>query len=217
MRRFDIGGICYRHLVRTEHMGSVMQLICGDGPLQIMWSGEMDYMHSSNLPAARAQWLRRRIAAGANLAVSMDSDTQLDGVQLRRCMSHIDDRTAIAIVPMRIGGGDGLTNVLGRGTMARMRTGHIAHEFFASDIPTCAVPIDTGGFGCAVFNLDWFRANWPSPTAERCKVDSEFGEDIDMCLAVRRRSTEERTVVMLKVDSMHHDIVESRNLEMKWR
>ena len=42
-----------------------------------------------------------------------------------------------------------------------------------------------GGFGVVIFNLDWFREHWPRPEPEH--TDVTMGEDLEFCLAVRRR------------------------------
>jgi hypothetical protein len=225
MRLFNVGGVVYRNLLHTAHQGSVVQLIVEStasyerrdalNPNRALcWNGQFDYMHSSNLPAARAEWLRRQIAdESLSWSVSVDSDSEYDGGTLLRCLqeSHVSSSAAIVIVPMLIGGGGGKLNCsLGLG---RQSAGQMTKLFRASNKRNREVDIVSGGFGVAAFNLSWFRCFWRDASAERHSADSVYGEDIEMCLAVGRRGG---TITAVPVNSQHQDLIAADRSALNW-
>jgi hypothetical protein len=220
VRFFNIGGVVYRSLLHTAHQGSVVGMIVAsipeDGtarpaPWEMLWDGQFDYVHSSNLPAARAEWLRRQIANSAiSWSVSVDSDSEFDGGTFLRCLQQASD-AAIVIVPMMIGGGGGRVNCsIGA---SRQSAGQMTKLFRASNKLNREVAITSGGFGVAAFNLEWFRSHWPDASAERHSADSVYGEDVEMCLAVGRRGG---TITAVPVNSQHHDLIAADRSALNW-
>lgn len=195
---FTIGGVVYRSMVCTEHMGTVLGMQTMGYTQDPVLSG-LDYAHSSNLPAARSAWLRRQIGGTDQWAVSMDSDTWCSARQLHTAMLGVTGDIAIGIVPVIIGGTgrNGMLNIVRSDHMSRIRRDEL-------DMSAGPIEIACGGFGVAVFNLQWFRSHWPNPDSERVSASSEYGEDIEACLAVRRRGG---SIYALKVDSWHKDFV----------
>lgn len=222
-RTFVIGGVVYRSIVHTAHLGSILQTVSAslvdlpEGVSPPTWHlgfDAIDYVHSSNLPTARAEWLRRQVNdTTAEWAVSADSDSEWDGYQLYTYMalfSTEDEPPAISVVPMFCGGGGGKLNiVMGdvRQTVGQMR------NRFAGQRGGPAVSITAGGFGVVAFYLPWFRRAWRDVRPERSSIDSVFGEDIDMCLAVSRRGG---SIAAVCVNSKHHDLISADRSALTW-
>lgn len=199
---FTMGGIVYRSMVCTEHMGTVVSL-ARSTDLDAPRLGGLDYRHSSNLPLSRATWLEHQVRGSDRWAVSMDSDTWCDAEQLQQEIALVRGGIAIGIVPVVIGGTEKLnvlSPMIGEGFGNRFSVDGI-NAAFRSQLP---VELTAGGFGVAVFNLNWFRVHWSAPSPERAAIDSGYGEDIEMCLAVRRRGGR---VIALPVNSWHKDLV----------
>lgn len=201
---YAIGGVVYRSTVHVSHMQSFVELLSVIGDR----CDGIHYVHGSNLPADRASWLRQRIqgmnelgSRNTDLAISADSDSEFDGIHLAGQLHKANDMSvAVGIVPMLIGGGGEQTNVIDSGFRRYSVDGIKLH---LTSNPNGA-DIHAGGFGLVVFNLNWFRRYWPLPTPERHSISSEYGEDIDMCLAVRRRGGR---IIALAVDTVHHDMI----------
>jgi hypothetical protein len=159
------------------------------------------YMHSSNLPQGRSFWLRNRINDMCDFAVTVDSDTGFNaGDLIRELGDHGDTDYAIGIVPV-----------------IRDRPGGLSLNVYTSqgkalgpsdcDIRTVKRPaIWAGGFGLAVFNLHWFRSNWPLPFPEQFGGPEDYinqGEDVQMCRSVARRGGK---LIPLFVGNTHYDM-----------
>jgi hypothetical protein len=200
---FSFGGCVYRMLVDGRHAAALAMLAAGatvrdDGPRL----AEIDYEHTSNLYAGRMLWLRRQIASQPKLkwAISVDGDTTFDPGALLHELRHVDASIALGLAPVRIGGTESLCNLCitdadekisatiareGEGValapaIGRRAFGHELKAVLAGDRR-----ITSGGFGVAVFNLDWYRACWKDPAPERASIDT--GEDIEHCRSVRAR------------------------------
>jgi hypothetical protein len=214
---FVVGGVVYRSMVHTAHLGSVVNMVGasivrGNDVLNERYLTflDLDYVHSSNLPVARADWLRRQVnnATSARWAVSVDSDSEFDGASLYAYLADDPSPPAIVIVPMFCGGGGRRLNVV----MGDMRLSvESMTRRFAAEKPTVA--ITAGGFGVAAFYLPWFRGNWRDVRPERSSIDSVYGEDIDMCLAVARRGGR---IGAVPIDSRHHDLIAADRSALAW-
>ncbi len=199
---FSFGGCAYRMQVDGRHAASLAALasaatVRGEGPLL----AAIDYEHTSNLPAGRMIWLRRQIDARPSLkwAISVDSDTTFNAGALLSELRHVNDYAAIGLAPVRIGGTDSLCNLCIAETDELQNpriddTGKLAtpplpgRRMFAEELQKVIAGdrrIASGGFGVAVFNLDWYRAYWDRPSPERVSIDT--GEDIEHCRSVRAR------------------------------
>jgi hypothetical protein len=203
---FSFGGCVYRMQVDTQHAIALAQLAMvslmrDDGPLL----AHTDYMHTSNLPQGRALWLRRQIEEkidGNRLkwAVSVDGDTSFNAGDLISELHRVDSGFAIGLAPVRIGGTRDLCNLnlthadellsatmddLGRATNVAPHPGRRAFMEELDEVFKGNRRIASGGFGVAVFNLEWFRHNWRDPAPERVSIDT--GEDVEMCRSVRMR------------------------------
>lgn len=214
---FVVGGIVYRSMVHTSHLGSVLNMVGasivrGNDVLNESYLTflDLDYVHSSNLPVARADWLRRQVndATSAKWAVSVDSDSEFDGASLYAYMADDPDPPAIAIVPMFCGGGGRRLNVVMGDVRMSVESMRMRSQ---TEKPT--VPITAGGFGVAAFYLPWFRRTWRDVRAERSSIDSAYGEDIDMCLAVARRGGR---IGAVPIDSRHHDLISADRSALTW-
>lgn len=197
---FIVGGCAYRNMVHTRHMSSVLELLqvsrrSASAPV---FAG-LSYMHTSNLPRGRCEWLRALLATEAEWAVTVDSDTEFSAPELLARMEFVHSGRAIGIAPVVIGG-------TGRAPILNINDGQ---GRVSTDDMAClgaleslgVVPIQSGGFGLAVFNLRWFRRHWPAPVPER--VSWERSEDIAMCESVTRRGG---SVVALAVGTVHHEL-----------
>lgn len=208
----SFGGCVYRAQVRYEHATALATLstvqalehvATGRFPNPVLISS-YDYMHTSNLPQGRAQWLRRQIRdVETAIAISMDSDTWFRdakqmAAQLRELVSRDWMSWALALAPVRQGGTD-RCNLRTLGNAAGGPS--VGDPLPWSEIDSWAqagIPIGGGGFGLAVFNLRWFRNRWLDPEPERCSINT--GEDIEMCLSIRRR---EGQIRVLPVETNH--------------
>jgi hypothetical protein len=155
---------------------------------QLAWAGHQS-MHTSNLPAGRCTWLRELIAeTRVEWAISIDGDTTFEASDLLLALPSVTGGVAIGVAPVRIGGTGDLCNV---NLHARDEiTGpHGKRASFGNELARVMserIPIASGGFGVAVFNLGWFRNHWALPVPERVSIDT--GEDIEFCASVRERS-----------------------------
>lgn len=73
------------------------------------------------------------------------------------------------------------------------------------------------GFGCVVFNLDWYRKHWPSPPWFLDGWDEELGpmgEDYRHCMELHDKTSTERSAVPLFAGAYvdHHDRGEGKPL-----
>ncbi len=214
--RFVVGGPAYRQQVHVQHAASMMALagastIRGDGPLL----AGVDYRHSSNLPQIRCLWLRDQIAERQptfKWAVSVDSDTTFNANQLLHEISQVDGQIAIGLAPVRIGGTEDLCNLNltaeDEEISATMQDGKLAvipalgkRIKWGDDLKKVLEGdrrITSGGFGVAVFNLDWFRTCWREPEPEFCSIAT--GEDTEFCRSVRKRGG---GIIALRVNTDH--------------
>jgi hypothetical protein len=206
--KFVAGGIVYRKMVHVRHCQS-MAMLMGESILHgedgAPEFGAFDYRHSSNLPQARSMWLRAQIDQfGYRWAISVDSDTGFDAGSLLGAMSAVCGNVAIGIVPMVLGDGRGV-NVSVFDTTADNGGKRPGKRATLEDISTPYMPIHSGGFGLAVFNLSWFRECWELPHPEQYDADPiSQGEDIQMCMSVRKRGG---LIVNLAVEATHHNVV----------
>lgn len=199
--RYVVGGCVYRSLVHVRHMGSVLQLIAANAG---GFRG-LRYIHTSNLPAGRVSWLRACIAdKGIDRAISVDSDSEFDGAQLNDVMHVPPESIAIGCVPFVIGGTGNKINI---NDINGMRMSLSDVRYLRSDYEV----IESGGFGVAVFNLDWFRSHLPEPTTEG---DQSFGEDICMCRLVGKHGGK---IAVLRVSSVHHHLVAAESQAISFK
>lgn len=176
------GGVVYRMTVDARHAAALAHLaVLADRTAPQL--AEIDYMHSSNLPRARCEWLRRCIASGATWAVSCDADTTFDARELHGVITRVRGPVAMGIAPVRMGGVTDSNITIRQADESIVRlTMAMALDWAGRGGPPI---IEHGGFGLVVFNLAWFRANWSDPTPEG--VGWERSEDIALCDAVRGR------------------------------
>lgn len=195
--RFIVGGPAYRETVHVRHMGSVVAL--AQASIVMSRAGEaiadmvgLDYRHSSALPQIRCIMLRDMIADwGIKWFVSVDSDTTFNAGHLLAELHQVTGQTAIGLAPVRQGGTDGVVNL----NLTSDDERRIAPRPCADPVRMVGDElarvlegdrhIESGGFGVAVFNLDWYRSTWPLPSPEHCSIDT--GEDIEHCMSVRKR------------------------------
>ncbi len=211
---FIIGGCAYRQQIHVQLAASIAHLavVCGPGhereritrELVNPQFGGIHFQHTSNLPQGRMLWLREQIESKEQhkWAVSVDSDTIFNAQHLALEMHRIDGATALGICPVRIGGTADLCNInitdadeqlsmtMDGGALAvanqarngrRVKWGAELQKILEGSDRT----IWSGGFGVAVFNLDWYRKNWPLPEPEYCSIAT--GEDTEHCRSVRIR------------------------------
>lgn len=216
--RWIAGGCVYRNMVHVGHVGSLLSMVATSmtlprGPRFV----GIDYMHTSELPRARCVWLRRCMDdKHATHAVSIDSDSEFDGPELLSLLECVSGSVAIGVVPFYIGGTEYI-NVNRLAYLEDVEEERMSHEALrGAFLGARAVPISSGGFGVAVFNLDWFRSHWsPEPESWDLRVDSgeprrarraviTVGEDIALCRSVRHRAAD---VVALRVSSSHNLLV----------
>jgi hypothetical protein len=201
-RRFLVGGCVYRLSVHAYHAQAIVGLAAAsmvarargiDAPV----FSDCLYRHTSNLPQGRALWLRDAMAErpAVKWAVSIDSDTwPTQPAHLLGCIELVTDDWAMGLVPVRQGGNSACNLRRVKPEVAQHMSGSGASwgwitvrdlEVFPplelQEAQECAA----GGFGLVVFNLDWFRRYWPNPEPEVVNIGS--GEDIELCLSVRRR------------------------------
>jgi len=174
------GGVVYRMQVDARHAASLAQLAVLASRAAPALT-EIDYQHSSNLPRARCEWLRRAIASGATFAISCDADTAFDARRLHDAIMHVRGTTAIGVAPVRMGGTTE-SNVTTEGADGTVRRLSMEGAALAGQAREAVLH---GGFGLVVFGLGWFRAHWPEPTPEG--VGWERSEDTALCDAVRAR------------------------------
>jgi hypothetical protein len=213
---FVIGGPVYRSMVHVDHMECVMALMAlsrsADG-IAVPVMAKTHYIHTSNLPKGRCEWLRDAIAdRDVQWAVSVDSDTWFNAAQLLPLIASVNGDRAIGVVPMVIGG-------TGTGYGGQMLNINVETATDTTDTPTGNVrraelsdldhlarsliqSVHSGGFGLAVFNLRWFRRNWPLPAP--AGITFAVGEDIAMCKQVRQRGGD---IVALGVSTVHNEII----------
>jgi hypothetical protein len=204
--KFAVGGCAYRSMVSTFHLRSVVELlqaVVQGGPEPIAFH----YLHTSNLPQGRCQWLRTLMAIHADFAISIDSDTQFDGGRLYSLLDAFAlSRAAIGIVPMVIGG-TGDRPVLNVNEIDSQNVNEIDSQARIGNLDTLGwhdglCRVASGGFGLAVFNLHWFRQRWPNVSPEG--ITFTRGEDIAMCDGVRSRGG---LILAMQVDAVHHDVM----------
>lgn len=198
---FSFGGCVYRMQVHAQHASSFAMLatICSGsypGPLL----ADIDYMHTSNLPQGRSLWLRRQIAnPRLRWAISCDGDTTFMASDLAQEIELVTGNVAIGLAPVRIGGTqlcnlNVLTEELQEG-----EEGRASLEELARILEGKSRRVISGGFGLAVFNLQWFRRHWALPEPERIAITSD--QDIELCHSVSRR---EGAIIALRVKTGHH-------------
>jgi hypothetical protein len=195
----QIGGCAYRSSVHVAHAQSIAgfaQILTAHASIKL---GGICYQHSSNLPQGRSLWLRARIAEREPLvhyAVSVDSDTAFGPVELCHSFAHMVGRSAIGIAPVirKTSSGPQLNIYSSQGEpIAPASCGGGHPELWA------------GGFGLVVFNLRWFRENWPEPFPEPFGKPVEYinqGEDVQMCRSVISRGGR---VIPLWIPTTHYD------------
>lgn len=209
---FMIGGCAYRQNIHVQLAAAIAKLAvtCGpreerfpDGSMVPQFAG-IHFQHTSNLPQGRMLWLREQIEAKERYkwAVSVDSDTVFVADHLAIEMRRIDGNTALGIAPVRIGGTADLCNInitdrdeklsmemdgdaLALAQQARMGRRVKWGAELRALLEGSDRGIWSGGFGVVVFNLDWYRANWPLPEPEFCSIAT--GEDTEHCRSVRIR------------------------------
>lgn len=207
---FVVGGCVYRMHVSVHHMLSVASLVGASVARQAADERaahrvhSFDYAHTSNLPQGRSLWLRRCIETDADLAISIDSDTEFNPSDLYLELERVQGSSvAIGCAPVAVGD-TGLCNLnrywdggiaAGGSSIGEIR---LDQESLAECLCGSRM-ISSGGFGLAVFNLQWFRNNWREPEPERASIHT--GEDLEMCYAVRRRGG---MIAALKVRTHHH-------------
>ncbi len=194
-----IGGPVYRSYVHVIHSMAVAVLsaMCSQEGSPFVLSG-FDYMHTSDLPRGRCQWLRRCIDDNRyDIAISLDADTAIVPADLLpEISSWMREDTAIGICPVRVGGTQLVNINLFSDDGREVRATADDIKMF---LGVCN-RISSGGFGCAVFNLHWFRTTWKQPFPEHASMD--FGEDIAMCRSVRDRGG---VVRALRVRTQHQE------------
>lgn len=213
---FSFGGCVYRMLVDGRHAGALAGLtaiatVRDDGP-QL---ATIDYEHTSNLPAGRMLWLRRQLEHKPALkwAISVDGDTVFRPESLLAELARVDGPIALGLAPVRIGGTESLCNLCitdedekisaqlsPSGAEIQLAPAHGRRMF---DRELRAVldgdrRISSGGFGVAVFNLEWYRHHWKRPSPEAVSIDT--GEDIEHCRSIRTRGGE---IIALNVRTDH--------------
>jgi len=188
----------------------------------------IQFNHTSNLPAGRMLWLRSQLDQTPRLkwAISVDSDTSFAAPALLAELALVDGPVALGLAPVRIGGTESLCNlcITERDELvsSQLAPGGVVVEatrdpsddsiqvapahgrrMFAAELEACLAPggdrrIASGGFGLAVFNLEWYRHHWKRPAPERVSIDS--GEDTEHCRSVRARGGQ---IIALKVRTDH--------------
>lgn len=200
--RFSFGGCVYRLMVDTRHASSLAALAAASAidPSAPMISA-IQYKHTSNLPAGRCEWLRDQIAdTSLRWAISVDGDTTFHAGALLTEMRVVAGDFAIGLAPVRVGGTDGTCNInMTKADEDARRNERPVTMAMLRDILQGDRKITSGGFGVAVFNLEWFRAKWPD-VAPEC-VSILTGEDIELCRSVRRRGG---NVALLNVPTDHY-------------
>jgi hypothetical protein len=209
---FAIGGCAYRQQVDARHAVhlAMQAAACVDSTYKI---GEFDYRHTSALHIERCLWLRDKIAnPHLRYAVSVDSDITWNVRQLLHSLAH-HKPMAVGIAPCRVGGTVAKTNV--NGISATDEPGHPNRVSFGGRLPLGEYlakmtigfeEVESGGFGLAVFDLAWFRSNWPEP--EPGDLSLTVGEDIAFCRAVRKRNGRIR---LLPIETQHYAWGENQN------
>jgi hypothetical protein len=198
MRYFVTGGCTYRMLRHEQSAGSIMELaVFARGDASLTWGGHYA-MHTSNLPQGRALWLRDLISSQGyalpiNVGISVDGDTAFSALALLREIPLVTGDVAIGLCPVRIGGTEDLCNLClstdDEAASANLRP--VAERRISwgaelrSKLKSSDRDIASGGFGVAVFNLDWYRRHWPLPEPEAVSILT--GEDIEHCRSVRKR------------------------------
>lgn len=203
----------YRNMVHVGHLSSVVQLARASMlRLQPRFHG-LDYLHASDLPRARCSWLLRSIRdESLTHAISVDSDSEFDASQLLECIETVSSDVAVGVVPFFKAGQAAVLNVnrmdFPHDRERPMRRDELLDAFHGSR----AVPISSGGFGVAIFNLTWFRQCWKAPQPETWTLEGEInkhgvidtGEDVALCRSVRKRGG---YCVALRVDASHNVLV----------
>jgi hypothetical protein len=182
---YMVGGCAYRLQLSAAHASCIAALAAlssfrDDGPT---FAGT-SYRHTSNLPQGRALWMRDLIAsADLRWAITLDSDTSVYPADLLMALCKWDElgEVAIGIVPVAEGG-SGRVNLR---TFDEIAGPRVVEASELGAIYAGNLPIESGGFGCAVFDLAWFRANWQLPEPEGHGIYT--GEDLELCRSVRRR------------------------------
>lgn len=195
MTRIAIGGCAYRSQVHVAHAQSVAGFagICESAAVSL----DIVYQHTSNLPQGRSTWLRGRIdSAGVSMAVSVDSDTAFNASELFKSFPIFTKADAIGIAPV--------VRKTARGPMLNIYS-DLGQTYAASQCGGAHPDLWAGGFGVAVFNLQWFRDNWDKPFPEVFGEPEDSinqGEDIQMCRSVIKRGGR---VIPLWVSTVHYD------------
>lgn len=198
---FTIGGCWYRLQCRERVTASIALLAYMSGQADAPFLG-MRVMHTSNLWTGRCTWLKGEMENPlVRWAIAVDSDTSFDAGQLLSAMAAVNGRIAIGCAPVRVGGTDGICNLNlkadDESAGYRRMNGDDLRAVLTGD-----GNIASGGFGLAVFNLDWFRAHWPEPKPELTPPNNWVGEDIAFCQAVRRRNGR---IIALPISTEHHE------------
>jgi hypothetical protein len=207
---FSIGGCAYHMRVDGRVCADIAHLAASatmrdEGPRL----ASIQFNHTSNLPAGRMLWLRSQLDQAPRLkwAISVDSDTSFTAPSLLAELAMVDGDVALGLAPVRIGGTESLCNLcLSEADELAAADGQApAHgrRMFAAELEACLAPggdrrIASGGFGLAVFNLEWYRHHWRRPAPEYVSIDS--GEDTEHCRSVRARGGK---IIALKVRTDH--------------
>jgi hypothetical protein len=211
---FTIGGCWYRLQCRERVCASIASLACIAGQMGAPWLG-MRVLHTSNLWTGRCEWLRGEMNdEKVKWAIAVDSDTSFDAAQLLMSLKRMESTDiAIGCAPVRVGGTGSVVNLnleIPDEELAWTGTRHpndmkperrITMEKL-SQVLRDGSDIASGGFGVAVFHLDWFREHWPDPSPELRTPNNWVGEDIAFCQAVRYRGGR---IIALPVSTEHHE------------
>ena len=211
---FTIGGCWYRLQARERLVASIASLAYLSGQMGAPFLG-MRVMHTSNLWTGRCEWLNREIQdARARWSIAVDSDTSFDAHSLMASLPRMDSLgVAIGCAPIRVGGTNSTCNLnlrVGDETRGisdgRQPSGE--HRATAKELRAVLEgdgEIASGGFGLAIFHLDWFREHWPKPVPEVIPNnwgEAFVGEDIAFCRSVRRRGGK---ILALPINAEHHE------------
>ncbi len=169
-------------------------------------------MHTSNLWTGRCQWLNGELAdKDCKWAVAVDSDTSFNAATLLAAFAKMDRaNVAIGCAPVRVGGTDSICNLnlrLGDEVGGTVDGAQSNGEYRVTakelgEVLRGTGEIASGGFGVAIFHLDWFRQNWPKPEPEVNGPNYWVGEDIEFCRSVRRRGGK---ILALPIETEHHE------------
>lgn len=147
-----IGTPCYRMQVRAEHAMMLCELGEHSGRGDGHAIGVKIYLHTSVLPAGRADVLYRAMLSDAHALLSIDADTWLETRTLITCLDEAQRlfgaHRDIAAMGVAVPQDDNMVNVWsGPGQ-------RIARKDFPVGKPR---PVFAMGAGCTIHNLEWHR------------------------------------------------------------